>query len=193
MAYRSRVVFSERSRPLIFCWVLEGRRSRSAWLEVGGMAVPVRNRSTSASRWRRHSSSVRAGGCLLLAPGTRPTSDSPTVTPRRNSFRCSAVICPGTTSRPWSRATLAAVDEAAQRVCDLAGPDRLRVALGGVLKIPEQVLAAQLVADAGERIVVLVPVVHDDRAVQVGIDEALEGGQVPVAQEVAGQQARAGD
>jgi hypothetical protein len=23
------VVFSERSRPLIFCWVLEGRRSRS--------------------------------------------------------------------------------------------------------------------------------------------------------------------
>ena len=30
MAYRSRVVFSERSRPLIFCWVLEGRRSRSA-------------------------------------------------------------------------------------------------------------------------------------------------------------------
>jgi len=30
IAYRSRVVFSERSRPLIFCWVLEGRRSRSA-------------------------------------------------------------------------------------------------------------------------------------------------------------------
>jgi hypothetical protein len=30
MAYRSRVVFSERSRPLIFCWVLAGRRSRSA-------------------------------------------------------------------------------------------------------------------------------------------------------------------
>ena len=30
MAYRSRVVFSERSRPEIFCWVLEGRRSRSA-------------------------------------------------------------------------------------------------------------------------------------------------------------------
>jgi hypothetical protein len=32
MAYRSRVVLSERSRPLIFCWVLEGRRSRSAFI-----------------------------------------------------------------------------------------------------------------------------------------------------------------
>jgi hypothetical protein len=32
MAYRSRVVFSERSRPEIFCCVLEGRRSRSTWL-----------------------------------------------------------------------------------------------------------------------------------------------------------------
>ena len=30
IAYRSRVVFSERSRPLIFCWVLAGRKSRSA-------------------------------------------------------------------------------------------------------------------------------------------------------------------
>ena len=33
MAYRSRVVFSERRRPEIFCWVFEGRRSRSAWLD----------------------------------------------------------------------------------------------------------------------------------------------------------------
>jgi hypothetical protein len=30
IAYRSRVVFSERSRPEIFCWVFDGRRSRSA-------------------------------------------------------------------------------------------------------------------------------------------------------------------
>ena len=30
MAYRSRVVFSERSRPEIFCWVFAGRTSRSA-------------------------------------------------------------------------------------------------------------------------------------------------------------------
>ena len=44
IAYRSRVVLSERSRPLIFCWVFNGRRSRSAWLLVGGMAVSDRNR-----------------------------------------------------------------------------------------------------------------------------------------------------
>ena len=46
-----------------------GRRSRSAWLEVGGMRRSDRNRSTSASRSRRHSSSSRAGGCSALAPG----------------------------------------------------------------------------------------------------------------------------
>lgn len=45
------------------------------WLEVGEMAVSVRNRSMLASRWRRHCSRVRAGGCLLFAPGTRRTSD----------------------------------------------------------------------------------------------------------------------
>lgn len=38
MAYRSRVPCSERSRPEIFCWVLAGRRSRSAaW--AAGMAA----------------------------------------------------------------------------------------------------------------------------------------------------------
>jgi len=30
IAYRSRVAFSDRSRPEIFCWVFDGRRSRSA-------------------------------------------------------------------------------------------------------------------------------------------------------------------
>ena len=46
------------------------------------------------------------------------------------------------------------VDEAAQRACDLAGPDGVRVGLGGVFKIAEQVLGAQLVADAVEGVVV---------------------------------------
>jgi hypothetical protein len=31
------------------------------------------------------------------------------------------------------------VDQAAQGLCDLAGPDRVRVGLGGVLDVPEQV------------------------------------------------------
>ena len=85
------------------------------------------------------------------------------------------------------------VDEAAQRVCDLAGPDRARVAPGGVLKIAQQVPAAQLVADPGEGAVVLVAVVRDGRAVQVAVNEALEGGQVPAAQEVTGDRPGAGD
>lgn len=34
--YRSLVRCSLVSRPEIFCWTLAGRRSRSAWLEVGG-------------------------------------------------------------------------------------------------------------------------------------------------------------
>ena len=42
MAYRSRVVFSERSRPEIFCWVLEGRRSRSAFMRPRVRVSPTR-------------------------------------------------------------------------------------------------------------------------------------------------------
>ncbi len=85
------------------------------------------------------------------------------------------------------------VDEGAQGVCGLAGPDRIRVGLGGVFEIPEYVGCAELVLHAVELVVVLVPVVHDDRAVQVAVDEGLEGGQVPVAEEVIGEQVRARD
>jgi hypothetical protein len=55
------------------------------------------------------------------------------------------------------------------------------------------VLGAELVADPVEGVVLLVPVVDHDGAVQVAADEALEGGQVAVAEEVAGQQVRARD
>src|SRR5690242_10417006 len=51
---------------------------------------------------------------------------------------------------------------------------------------------AQLVLHAVEVVVVNVPVVHDDGAVQVAVDEILEGGQVPLAEEVIGEQAGAG-
>ena len=88
---------------------------------------------------------------------------------------------------------VAGVDQAAQGFCDLAGPDRGRVRLGGVLKITKEMLAAKLVADAVEGVVVLVPVVHDHGAVQVAVDEVLERGQLPAAEEVIGEQAGAGD
>ncbi len=85
------------------------------------------------------------------------------------------------------------VDEGAQGVRGLAGPDRIRVGLGGVLEIPEDVGGAELVLYAAGLVVVLVPVVHDDRAVQVAVDEGLEGRQVPVAGEVIGEHAGARD
>ena len=143
MAYRSRVVFSERSRPEIFCWVLEGRRSRSAWLVVGGMAVSVRNRSTSASRCRRHSSSVRAGGCLLLAPGTRRTCGQPDGDAAAEQRQVLGGHVGGDGGQALVAGQVGGVDEAAQGLCDLAGPDGLRVGLGGVLEVPEQVLACK--------------------------------------------------
>ena len=85
------------------------------------------------------------------------------------------------------------MDEGTQLAGDLGGPDRVRVGLGGVLDVAQQVGCAQLVADALEVIVILVAVVDDDGAVQVAVDEAGERGQRPLAEEVAGEQVRAGD
>src|SRR5208282_5283290 len=79
------------------------------------------------------------------------------------------------------------VGEEPQHAGDLGWPDRLRVGLRSVLDVPEQVGCAQLVADAAEVVVVLVPVVDDDGAVQVAVDEALERGQGPLAEEVIGR------
>lgn len=85
------------------------------------------------------------------------------------------------------------VDEGAQLAGDLAGPDGIRVGLGGVFEIPDYVGRAELVLHAAELVVVLVPVMHDDGAVQVAVDEGPEGRQVPVAEEVISQQAGARD
>ncbi len=41
------------------------------------------------------------------------------------------------------------VDEGAQGIGGLAGPDRAGVGLGGVFEVPEQVRTAKLVGDAG--------------------------------------------
>jgi hypothetical protein len=55
------------------------------------------------------------------------------------------------------------------------------------------VLAAELMGQAGDRIVVLVPVVDDDGPAHVRQDERGESLQRPVAEEVIRQQAGAGD
>ena len=168
-----RVVASERSRPEIFCCIFAGRTSRSAWLDVGGMRRSVRNRSTSSRRSFRHSSSSRPGGRFSLLPGTRRTCDSPASTPCRNSFSSFAMLASGMACRPCSRALFAAW-MMARRLPGSTGPDRVRVGLGGVLKITKEVGCAELVHDAGELVVVDVPVVYHHGAGQVREHERAE-------------------
>ena len=81
------------------------------------------------------------------------------------------------------------VDEGAQFAGDLGLRVRVRAGLGGVLDVAQQMRCAQLVDDAVEVVIVDVPVVHDDGAVQVAVDEVPERGQVPAAEEVIGEQA----
>ena len=71
------------------------------------------------------------------------------------------------------------VDEGAQFAGDLGRRVRVRVGLGGVLDVAQQMGCAQLVDDAVEVVIVDVPVVHDDGAVQVAVDEVLERGAGP--------------
>jgi hypothetical protein len=54
------------------------------------------------------------------------------------------------------------VDQGTRGVSDLAGPDRGGIGLGGVFDVPERVSCAKLVGDAGEFVIVLVPVVDHD-------------------------------
>jgi len=80
------------------------------------------------------------------------------------------------------------VDEGAQGAGDLAWPDRAGIGLGGVFDVPQQVSCAQLMGQAGNLVVVLVPVAGDDSTGQVGEHEAAGGSHGPVTQEVIGEQ-----
>ena len=64
-------------------------------------------------------------------------------------------------------------DQAAERPLGLDRPDGLRIALGGVLIVPDQVGQANLIP--GDALPVVVEVVN----VPVGDDDAGEGGQDP--------------
>ena len=77
-------------------------------------------------------------GCCWFGPGTRRTWDRPTVTPRRNSSRFPAVGG-GDAAKALVAGGVRGVDEGAQRAGGLPGPDGVRVGLGGVLQVPEQV------------------------------------------------------
>ena len=101
----------------------------------------------------------------------------------------------GIAGRPCFAGEVGLVDQLAQRVGDLGGPHRVGVDLRGVGKIAQQVSTAKLVDQRAELggVVVLVAVVHDHRAGQVGDHERGEGVQGPVAEQVVGVELGAGD
>ena len=74
----------------------------------GGIRRSVRKRRTSASRFFRHSSSMRPGFCFAFAPGTRRNCARPTRTAFRKSRRSPAAPSSGTAARPSARAAFAA-------------------------------------------------------------------------------------
>ena len=124
------------SRPEIFCWVLEGRRSRSLRLLVGQMRVSAQNPRTSPSWSRQNSSRARPGGwaVVLRGPGLGRTWARPTRMAWRNSL-----ISGGC----WDRrqvgvaGVVPGVDQAAQRALGLLGPRRARARLRGVGEVPQ--------------------------------------------------------
>jgi len=159
MAYRCRVAASERSRrrssavfsPAHVSFGLVGRR-RDA--QVGEEPQYVVAAVVQAFQQQP------ARGCFSLLPGTRRTCDS---RPARRAGTASApfaMLASGTACRPCSRALFAAWMRARRFAGDLTGPDRVRVGLGGVLNITKEVGCAELVHDAGELVVVDVPVVY---------------------------------
>ena len=113
-------------------------RARPGW-RSGGIRRSDRKRSTSASRSCRHSSRARPGFCLAFAPGTRRTSCSPTRTADLKRRRSAAIGIAGDGVQALARACVGGVDEGPERVCGLAGPDRVRVALGAVGQVAEDV------------------------------------------------------
>jgi hypothetical protein len=83
----------------------------------------------------------RTGGRLLaLGAGDAADLEQPDGDAAAEQRQALRGHLPGNRAHAAVAGHVGGVDEAAQRVCDLAGPDRLRVALGGVLKIPEQVV-----------------------------------------------------
>lgn len=90
----------------MFCWILAGRRSRSAWLEVGGTRRSWAKRSTSSSRSRRTSNNSLALRCPGLVAWP-VVSDSPTFTSSRKVLISVSRMASSTAWRPTSRARLA--------------------------------------------------------------------------------------
>ena len=182
------------SRPEIFCWILDGRRSCSAWFEVGGTLRSWAERSTSSGRSRRTCSSSRA----LCSPGRLlwlVVSDNPTSIPLRSRRSSSSRTSPGMAVRPPCASEAGFVGHLAWGIGDLDRPHRVGVDRRGVVEVSQQMRGAQLVDQGAERggVVVLVPVVHDHRAGQLGHDEGRGRGQGAIVEQVVGVELGARD
>ena len=137
MAYRSRVVFSERSRPRSSAGFSRaaGRVRPGCWWGDRGVGEEPQHVGFAVPQAFQQ----RPGRRLpALGAGDAADLDSPTVTPRRNSLRCSAAGLAVDGGQALVTGQVRLVDEAAQPAGDLAGPDRVRVGLGGVLDVAEQ-------------------------------------------------------
>jgi hypothetical protein len=151
----------------------------------------VVKRSTSFCRPCRHSSRSRQGSCLR--PGTRGIWDRPARTPCRNAWIRGAATLPGMAGRPRGAGGVRGVDQALHRLGGLDGPVRVRVLLRGGSQVAQEMLGARLADQAGNGVVVLVPVMHHHRPAHVRKHERGAGLHAPVAGEVIGEQVRAGD
>ena len=130
------------SRPEIFCWILDGRRSRSAWFEVGGTCRSWAKRSTSAGRSRRTSSSSRA----LRSPragAAREGVGQPDQHADVGPGDQLVADLGGDRGQALVAGEVGVVNQPAQRVGDLDRPHRVGVDLRGVVQVSQQMRGAQ--------------------------------------------------
>ena len=162
MSSRSWVVSSLVSRPETFCWVFVGRTPRSLMLFVGQIAVSAVNRRNGVfvaglrAEFEQVTAGVLGGGVLRAGDagdGGQPGAD------RAAELQDQRVRGVGGDHRQAGVAgSVPGADQAAQRPLRLDRPDRVRVGLGGVLVVAQDVGQAGLVP--GDVLPVLGVVVH---------------------------------
>lgn len=146
------MTFSERTLPGIFCWVLAGRRSCSAWLFVSGIrrswAKAQDVVGAVAQHLQQHPADRlgdglgRAGDALDLR---QPDGNPATEHLREHRQRARRDSLPALFT-----SEVGGMDQTAQRPLELHGPARVRVGLGAVFKITDQVGCTKLMLARSE-------------------------------------------
>jgi hypothetical protein len=139
MAYRSRVVFSERSRPLILLLGLGGPQVASGLVAGrgdGGVGEKPQHVGFAVAQAFQQEPGRRLPGLGAWDAADLGQPDGDAAAEQRQVLRGHLF---GDGGQALAAGQVGGVDQAAQGLCDLAGPDRVRVGLGGVLDVPEQV------------------------------------------------------